>query len=300
MELNNFLMQVHEIKTTEEDLSPVEKTQDYLKEVSSGNIDVEKLSVIFGEGSQQVIAVDRVSFNIKRGEFVCIVGPSGCGKSTVMNAIAGFQNPTNGSVKVGGQAVTKPGADRGMVFQKPTLFPWKTVRDNVAHGPRMAGMTNKAAYKIASDLLDMVGLSRFAQAYPHTLSGGMQQRTAIARALANKPQVLLMDEPFGALDAQTRLVMQENLLELWSEVGSTILFITHDIDEAIFLAERVLVMSASPGKILQDISINLPYPRTTDMILSDQFIALKKSCLQIIRTESLKAFEQQNNEGKRQ
>lgn len=287
-------MKVHKVKTVEEDVSHIEKRQPSLEEVASGNIDVEKLSIIFGVGSQQVIAVDRVSFNIKPGEFVCIVGPSGCGKSTVMNAIAGFQSPTTGNVKVGGKVVTKPGADRGMVFQKPTLFPWKTVRDNVAHGPRMAGMTNKEAYKIANELLEMVGLSRFAQAYPQTLSGGMQQRTAIARALANKPQVLLMDEPFGALDAQTRLVMQESLLDLWAEVGSTILFITHDIDEAIFLASRVLVMSASPGKILKDTPIDLPYPRHPDMILSEKFIALKKDCLQIIRTESLKAFQQQN------
>ncbi len=273
---------------------PVHKQDTPLREVPSGSIDIDKLSIIFGEGSQQVIAVDRVSFNIKRGEFVCIVGPSGCGKSTVMNAIAGFQPPTTGSVSVGGQKVIKPGADRGMVFQKPTLFPWKTVRNNIAHGPRMAGKSNREAKQIADQLLDMVGLSRFANAYPQTLSGGMQQRTAIARALANKPQVLLMDEPFGALDAQTRLVMQENLLELWSEVGSTVLFITHDIDEAIFLAGRVLVMSASPGKILKDITIDLPRPRNPDMILSSDFIALKKDCLKLIRAESLKAFEQQN------
>ncbi|MGH1352542.1 MAG: ABC transporter ATP-binding protein [Methyloligellaceae bacterium] len=265
-----------------------------LREVPSGSIDIDKLSIVFGEGSQQVIAVDRVSFNIKRGEFVCIVGPSGCGKSTVMNAVAGFQSPTAGSVSVGGQKVIKPGADRGMVFQKPTLFPWKTVRNNIAHGPRMAGKSNREAKQIADQLLDMVGLSRFANAYPQTLSGGMQQRTAIARALANKPQVLLMDEPFGALDAQTRLVMQENLLELWSEVGSSVLFITHDIDEAIFLAGRVLVMSASPGRILKDITIDLPRPRNPDMILSREFIALKKDCLKLIRAESLKAFEQQN------
>lgn len=263
------------------------------KSDAPGDIAIERLSIVFGEGSHQVIAVDRVSFHIDHGEFVCIVGPSGCGKSTVMNAIAGFERPTEGRVSVGGQMVTKPGADRGMVFQQPTLFPWKTVRGNVAHGPRMAGKSDKEANAIADKLIEMVGLARFATALPHTLSGGMQQRTAIARALANRPRVLLMDEPFGALDAQTRSMMQENLLDLWSEIGATVLFITHDIDEAIFLADRVLVMSASPGRVLKDMTVGLTRPRDPDIILSQQFIGLKKGCLDLIRSESLKAFEQQ-------
>ena len=269
----------------------VDPTQDKNRD---GEISVNKLSIVFGDHTEEVIAVDRVSFAINPGEFVCIVGPSGCGKSTVMNAIAGFQTPTSGSVSVGGKQVIQPGADKGMVFQQPTLFPWKSVRDNVAHGPRMLGKNKDESYLIADELLKMVGLSKFAKAYPHTLSGGMQQRTAIARALANRPEVLLMDEPFGALDAQTRLMMQENLLELWSEVGSTILFITHDIDEALFLASRVLVMSASPGRILKDISVPLSRPRNTDVMVSDDFIALKKDCLELIRTESLRAFKQQS------
>lgn len=266
------------------------------KSDTAGDITIDRLSIVFGEGSNQVIAVDRVSFHVDHGEFVCIVGPSGCGKSTVMNAIAGFERPTEGHVSVGGEMVTKPGADRGMVFQQPTLFPWKTVRGNVAHGPRMAGKSNKQANEIADQLIEMVGLARFATALPHTLSGGMQQRTAIARALANRPRVLLMDEPFGALDAQTRSMMQENLLDLWSEIGATVLFITHDIDEAIFLADRVLVMSASPGRVLKDLSVDLRRPRDPDIILSQQFIDLKKDCLDLIRAESLKAFEQQSQE----
>ncbi len=266
------------------------------KSRAAGDITIDRLSIVFGEGANQVIAVDRVSFHIDHGEFVCIVGPSGCGKSTVMNAIAGFERPTEGRVSVGGEMVTKPGADRGMVFQQPTLFPWKTVRGNVAHGPRMAGKSDKQADEIADQLIEMVGLARFATALPHTLSGGMQQRTAIARALANRPRVLLMDEPFGALDAQTRSMMQENLLDLWSEIGATVLFITHDIDEAIFLADRVLVMSASPGRVLKDLSVDLRRPRDPDIILSQQFIDLKKDCLDLIRAESLKAFEQQSQE----
>ncbi len=260
----------------------------------SGDIHVDNISIIFGEANKQVLAVDRVSFHIKQGEFVCIIGPSGCGKSTVLNSVAGFVEPTSGVVKVDGALVKTPGPDRGMVFQQPHLFPWKSVRDNVAHGPRMSGKSEQAAREVSEELIEMIGLSKFADAYPHTLSGGMQQRTAIARALANKPPVLLMDEPFGALDAQTRLMMQENLLDLWAEVKPSILFITHDIDEAIFLADRVLVMSAAPGRILQDIHIDLPRPRDTESLLTEPFIKLKKTCLKHIKAESLKAFQLQN------
>lgn len=266
------------------------------KNVNTDNhaVAVNALSILFGEGKDQFHAVDRVSFNVEVGEFVCIVGPSGCGKSTVLNSIAGFELPFSGTIHTHGNEVTGAGPDRGMVFQQPSLFPWKNVRDNVAHGPRMSGKNKNEACEVADQLLQMVGLSRFANAMPHTLSGGMQQRVAIARALANRPQVLLMDEPFGALDAQTRVMMQENLLKLWAEVGTTIIFITHDIDEAVFLADRVLVMSASPGKILKDISIKLSRPRHADIMLSNEFIDIKKDCLKIIREESLRAFEQQS------
>lgn len=259
-----------------------------------GHIAVRKMSVIFGAGSTQFLAVDRVSTEINPGEFLCIVGPSGCGKSTLMNAIAGFQNPTEGHIAVDDVVIEGPGADRGMVFQQPTLFPWKSVRANVAHGPRMMGKSNAEAMRIADELLEMVGLAAFADNRPQTLSGGMQQRTAIARALANRPSVLLMDEPFGALDAQTRAMMQEGLLQIWSEVGSTVVFITHDIDEAIFLADRILVMSASPGRIIQELDVTLPRPRAADIILDPAFVALKRECMDLIRTESLRAFEQQS------
>jgi NitT/TauT family transport system ATP-binding protein len=256
-------------------------------------IDVADLTIVYETAKGQVVAADRVSFQIKRGEFVCLLGPSGCGKSTVLNAIAGFETPYSGSVSVGGQIVSGPSPDRGMVFQQPHLFPWKSVRSNIAHGPSALGKTGKQAGEIADGLIAMVGLTRFADAYPHTLSGGMQQRVAIARALANRPGVLLMDEPFGALDAQTRVVMQESLLDLWFQLGTTIVFVTHDIDEAIFLADRVLLMSAGPGRILRDLHIDLPRQRSSDVVLERSYIAYKKECLDLIRTESRRAFEQQ-------
>lgn len=254
-------------------------------------IDVNDVVIAFDGADGQVLAVDRASFQVRRSEFICLLGPSGCGKSTLLNAIAGFEPIYSGSISVAGRAVTGPGPDRGMVFQQPLLFPWKNVRSNVAHGPKMLGKSSSEALAIADDLLETVGLSRFAKAYPHTLSGGMQQRVAIARALANKPSVLLMDEPFGALDAQTRAVMQKNLLDLWGQVGTTIVFVTHDIDEAVFLADRVIVMSAGPGRILADIPVGLPRPRSGEIELEPAYIEIKRQCLALIRSESLGAFE---------
>jgi NitT/TauT family transport system ATP-binding protein len=256
-------------------------------------IDVADVSIVFNSPKGQVIAADRVSFQIERGEFVCLLGPSGCGKSTVLNTIAGFETPYSGAVSVSGKPVIGPGPDRGMVFQQPHLFPWKSVRANIAHGPSMLGKTSREARAIADDLIAMIGLSKFADAYPHTLSGGMQQRVAIARALANRPAVLLMDEPFGALDAQTRIVMQESLLALWGQVGTTVVFVTHDIDEAIFLADRVLLMSAGPGRILRDLHIDLLRPRTSSVVLDPAYIGFKKECLDLIRTESQRSFDLQ-------
>ena len=190
--------------------------------------------------------------------------------------------------------MTKPGPDRGMVFQQYSLLPWKTVYDNVAFGPKMAGHGRSEAGAIANTFINMVGLSKFADRYPAELSGGMQQRVGIARALANYPSVLLMDEPFGALDAQTRLMMQENLLDIWKEFGTTVLFVTHDVDEAVFLADRVLVMSAAPGAIINDIKIDLPRPRYPEMATDAGYIDAKQTCLSSIRAESLRAFEEQN------
>lgn len=255
-------------------------------------IQVSNLSIVFDTPQGQVIAVDRVTFSVNQGEFVCIVGPSGCGKSTVLNTIAGLEVPYSGEVTVDGRPMQRPRPDVGMVFQQPHLFPWKSVRSNIAHGPRMLGKSRGEARAIADGLIEMIGLGRFADAYPHTLSGGMQQRVAIARALANQPRVLLMDEPFGALDAQTRSVMQDNLLELRERIDATVVFVTHDIDEAILLADRVLIMSAGPGRILRDLGVDLPRPRSNAIMLDPAYIALKKDCLDLIRSEGRRAFEQ--------
>ncbi|MFG1189711.1 ABC transporter ATP-binding protein [Xanthobacter flavus] len=263
-----------------------------LREAGEVEIDVRDVTIAFErDGGELVPAVDRVSFQVRRGEFICLLGPSGCGKSTLLNAVAGFETPYEGEVVVGTKVVTGPGPDRGVVFQQPRLFPWKSVRANVAHGPRMAGKSCADAGAIADELIEMVGLSRSAKALPHTLSGGMQQRVAIARALANRPNILLMDEPFGALDAQTRTVMQEGLLRLWAQLDTTILFVTHDIDEAVLLADRVLVMSAGPGRIVRDLAVDLPRPRTIETTLGARFQALRRECLDLIRQQSQKAFE---------
>ena len=267
-----------------------------MKKLKQGNIVIDDVSVIFERDGVKNIAIDSTSIKIMPGEFVCILGPSGCGKSTLLNAVAGFISPTQGSVSVDGNIVEKPGPDRGMVFQQYSLFPWKTIRENVAFGPLRTGSGRAAAEGTANTFLSMVGLYDYADRYPAELSGGMKQRVGIARALANYPSVLLMDEPFGALDAQTRVMMQENLLQIWSKFRITVMFITHDIDEAIFLADRVLVMSASPGRIIADIDIELPRPRTLEMTTKDEFIDSKKQCIEIIKAESMRAFEQQNPE----
>jgi NitT/TauT family transport system ATP-binding protein len=259
-----------------------------------GRIRVEKVAVTFGRGAESHQAVTETSLEIAPGEFVCLLGPSGCGKSTLLNCVAGYVRPSQGRVTLDGAAVTRPGPDRGMVFQQYSLFPWKTVFDNVAFGPRRAGKGDAEATSIARTLLEMVGLSRFAKRYPGELSGGMQQRVGIARALANYPAVLLMDEPFGALDSQTRAMMQENLLRIWDEFGITVLFVTHDIDEALFLADRVLVMSASPGRIIADLAVPLARPRSRAIATEEVFIRLKRRCLETISAESMRAFEQQN------
>jgi NitT/TauT family transport system ATP-binding protein len=259
--------------------------------VENGLVEIDRVSVVFGQGRKVFHAVEETSIRIEPGQFVCILGPSGCGKSTLLNAVAGYVKPDSGEVRVDGDLVTRPGPDRGMVFQQYSLFPWKTVKENVAFGPKIAGLL---AEPVANTFLDMVGLTRFADRYPAELSGGMQQRVGIARALANYPRVLLMDEPFGALDAQTRLMMQENLLKIWNEFKITVLFVTHDVDEAIFLADRVLVMSASPGRIIADLHVPLPRPRLPEMTAEPEFAELKRKCIVQIRAESLRAFEQQN------
>ncbi len=262
--------------------------------VSKGRILIDDVSIVFGKGKSAHHAVERTHLTIEPGEFVCILGPSGCGKSTLLNTVAGFIEPTTGRVLIDEDVVKEPGPDRGMVFQQYSLFPWKTVLENVAFGPRLAKHSDTEAVRTANSFLSMVGLSAFANRYPEDLSGGMKQRVGIARALANYPSVLLMDEPFGALDAQTRVMMQENLLKIWSQFRNTVLFITHDVDEAIFLADRVLVMSASPGRIIADITVSLERPRDVEIATEQEFIAIKKRCIDAIRAETLKAFGQQN------
>ena len=258
---------------------------------NKGHIVIDEVGVTFGRGAQRSAAVERTSLEIKPGEFVCLLGPSGCGKSTLLNCVAGYVQATEGSVTVDGVAIDRPGPDRGMVFQQYSLFPWMTIRQNIGFGPRVTGGGSVNA--TADTFLGLIGLSRFADRYPGELSGGMQQRVGIARALANYPSVLLMDEPFGALDSQTRLMMQESLLQIWSEFGITVLFVTHDVDEALFLADRVLIMSASPGKIIADLTVPIARPRTLDIATDADFIQLKRQCLEKIRAESIKAFDQQ-------
>ena len=262
-----------------------------------GNISVRNVDIEFAHNGSRNIAVQKANLEIRSGEFVCLLGPSGCGKSTLLNAVAGFVNPTRGELTVDGKAVTEPGPDRGMVFQQHSLFPWKSVHDNVAFGPLMAGSSRAEASSVARTFLSLVGLAAFADAYPTNLSGGMQQRVGIARALANYPSVLLMDEPFGALDAQTRIMMQENLLEIWREFRNTVVFVTHDIDEAVFLSDRIVVMSASPGRIIADIPVKLPRPRDQSLLTSPEFMVLKRQCLELIREQTLAAFQQQNRAG---
>ena len=257
-----------------------------------GRIDIQSVSIVFGSGADENIAVTETSLIINPGEFVCILGPSGCGKSTLLNSIAGYVTPSSGAVMVDDDEVSGPGPDRGMVFQQYSLFPWKTVLENIAFGPKLAGFSPDECSSIANTFLAMIGLTKIANSFPGELSGGMQQRVGIARALANYPRVLLMDEPFGALDAQTRIMMQESLLNIWAEFGITVVFVTHDVDEAIFLADRILVMSASPGSVIADLKVSLERPRKPELATSHDFVELKKECLGYIRAESLKAFEQ--------
>ena len=208
-----------------------------------------------------VTALDDVSFSVHKRELMCVIGPSGCGKSTLVRILAGLETASEGEVLVGGTPVSGPGPDRGMVFQGYTLFPWMSVKQNVMFGPRMAGKSSYLAESEAREWIDLVGLSKFENAYPHQLSGGMKQRVAIARVLANEANILLMDEPFGALDALTREQLQDELLQIWSRTGLTVIFVTHSVEEATLLADRVVVMTAGPGRIENDARIDLVRPR---------------------------------------
>lgn len=251
----------------------------------AGAVAIDHLHIELGSGRRRFEALQDVSLDVAAGEFVCVLGPSGCGKSTLLGALAGHLAPSAGQVRVDGIAVTSPHPDRGLVFQHHTLFPWLRVIDNVAFGLKMKHVSREQRHEKARELLELVGLSGFEDSYPAQLSGGMQQRVEIARVLINHPRVMLMDEPFGALDAQTRLKMQELLLDVWSRIKTTILFITHDIDEALFLADRILVMSPRPGRIIEELHIDFPRPRGAELVTSPRFTELKRHCLDLLHPQ---------------
>lgn len=253
--------------------------------MNAGHIDIRQLSITLGEQEHAFEAVQALDCQVEAGEFVCILGPSGCGKSTLLGALAGHLRARDGSLKVDGMAVQGPSPQRGMVFQHHTLFPWRTVRENVAFGLKMQGVGKAERHRAADEMLALVGLKGFAGRWPNQLSGGMQQRVEIARVLINRPRLLLMDEPFGALDALTRLKMQELLLDIWTRIRTTVVFVTHDIDEALFLADRILVMSSRPGRFIEDLRLDFARPRTTDLVTTPEFSRLKRHCLELLRHE---------------
>ena len=232
---------------------------------------VDGLGKRYDSDRQTVQALSDVNFSVGTGEFVCLVGPSGCGKTTLFRLIAGLETPTTGDVLLDGEPVTGPGTDRGMVFQEYGLFPWRTVRENVAFGLEEQGVDGAERKRRVAEMIDLVGLSGFADAYPKELSGGMKQRVGIARALAVDPELLLMDEPFGSVDAQTRDMLHGELLEVWAETGKTVLFVTHDVEEAVTLADRVVVMAADPGRVREVVPVGLERPRVrTDAAFADR------------------------------
>lgn len=253
-----------------------------------GRVALHGISMVFPGLEREHTALDGVDLELEPGAFTALLGPSGCGKSTLLNIISGMLKPTTGSVSIDGVPVKEPTPLCNVVFQQHSLFPWLTALENVAFGPRMLGLPEPE--NIALELLRMVGLERFAKSYPNALSGGMQQRVAIARALATKPTLLLMDEPFGALDAQTRSVMQEELLKIWDRFDTSVVFITHDVDEAIYVADRVIVMRTQPGGVKADIAIDLPRPRTPETLNTPGFEDLRKTIHRAVREESLKVF----------
>jgi len=238
-------------------------------------LEVKGLNKVYKTAKGETTALKNISFKTHRREFVCVIGPSGCGKSTLARILAGLESYNGGEALLDGKPIAGPGRDRGMVFQGYTLFPWRTVKQNVMFGLQMNNITTNEAAREADQWLELVGLEKFANAYPHELSGGMKQRVAIARALVNQPRILLMDEPFGALDAQTRSKMQGHLLEIWRNIDITIVFITHDLDEAIFLADRILVLKAHPGEVQELIEVPVPRPRIVGQYNSPEFLATK-------------------------
>jgi ABC-type nitrate/sulfonate/bicarbonate transport system ATPase subunit len=254
---------------------------------------IDGVSKRFGAGAAAVQALKPIDVAVGVGEFLALVGPSGCGKSTLLNIVAGFETPTTGRVTLDGKTITGPGSERGVVFQQGALFTWMTVRDNVAFGPRALGKTAAEARDIAAKYIELVGLTGFAARYPYELSGGMQQRVGIARALANEPEVLLMDEPFAALDQQTRELLQEEIRTIWRRTGKTVLWITHSIEEALFLATQVVVMTARPGRIKA--AFECGFSREADPLIATTvaFTEAKRMIVGLMRQESLEAQRQE-------
>ena len=257
----------------------------YQQAPEPGRIEGRGLSIRLGQGVDAFEAVQRLDFTVAPGEFVCILGPSGCGKSTLLGALAGHLVPSTGHLTVDDQVIDGPSPQRGMVFQHHTLLPWRSVLDNVAFGLKMQGLGKADRQRQAHEMLQLVGLADFASRWPSQLSGGMQQRAEIARVLINRPRLLLMDEPFGALDAQTRARMQELLLDIWARIHTTVVFVTHDIDEALFLADRILVMSPRPGRFIEDLHLDFPRPRCASLLTSPAFTHFKRHCLALLRHE---------------
>ncbi len=244
-------------------------------EERSVKVKIENVRKVYDTRNGEMVALNGVDLDIMENEFICVVGPSGCGKSTLLNIIAGLLEPSSGRVLCDGEEVHGTGTERGVVFQQYALFPWMTVKKNVMFGLNLKGIKGKEAEEIAMKYIKMVQLEDFVDHYPKELSGGMKQRVAIARAYAVNPSILLMDEPFGALDAQTRTQLQQELLETWEKEKKTCFFITHDVDEAIILAQKVIIMSARPGRIKEIVDINIPYPRTQETKMSPEFLELK-------------------------
>ncbi len=239
-------------------------------------LEAKKLTQSFKHGKTDRTILNQLDLKIHKREFICVIGPSGCGKSTFSRIVAGIDPYSSGELLVDGQAIEGPSPERGMVFQGYTLFPWKTVKENVMFGPLMKGASNASAESSAREWIDIIGLEKYQDQYPHELSGGMKQRVAIARALVNEPKILLMDEPFGALDPHTRQKMQKHLMDLWQNIDITIIFVTHDMDEAILLADRIVALKANPGEIKEIIEVDLPRPRNPELMLSPEFKQLRE------------------------
>ncbi|MDB9741380.1 ABC transporter ATP-binding protein [Akkermansiaceae bacterium] len=254
-------------------------------------LEFDKVGKVFNSGKGKITALEDINFSVHRREFICVIGASGCGKSTLIRILAGLETATSGQVLLNGEPVEGPGPDRGMVFQSYTLFPWLSVVENVMFGLKENGMHKSAAKTEAMQWLELVGLEGFEYHYPHQLSGGMKQRVAIARAIANQPKLLLMDEPFGALDPQTRSKMQQYLMQLWRHIDLTIVFITHDLDEAIYLADRILVLKPKPGRVDEVIEIPLSRPRTPEHLTSAEFVKTKKYLEKLIHSDDDMNFD---------